>query len=252
MSFFRLETLLTLGLAAKALALALALVLAWPLVEAAVEPVQAQEEAQKEQAGEEKAPAEGQEGKEGQEGQEEAAKQPEPPAFDPQVIALIEQKREEIKLEEERLAQQKADLQRLKEEVDKRIAEYKKVQVALEELVKTEQKKRRERIMQLVKVLSNMRPESAAAVVEKLDDQMAVDIFKLMQSRMAGKVMGNLKPRQAARISEMLAQYQQAQQAGALAERAVTGGMPQPPPGGGAAPPPLPQANPQAPAAEGL
>ena len=233
MKLFRLETVLTLGLLVKAGALALALLLAWPLVDAAVEPVQAQEEAQGEKAQAENQAAEG----------EKAQETPVAPAFDPQVIALIEQKRQEVKLEEERLAQQKADLARLKEEVDQRIAEYKKVQTALEELVKTEQNKRRERVSQLVKVLSNMRPEAAAAVVEKLDDQMTVEIFKLMQSRIAGQVMGNLKPGQAARISEMLAQFQQAQQAGMLAERAVAGGMPPMPPAGGAAPPPPPLPN---------
>ena len=56
----------------------------------------------------------------------------------------------------------------------------------------TERQERRKRIVQLVKVLSNMRPDAAGAVVSKLDDQMAVEIFSFMQSRQAGKVMAAL------------------------------------------------------------
>ena len=133
-------------------------------------------------------------------------------------------------LKQAQVERERKDLEKLREEVNTRIAELKKVQTVLEQLVSTEQSQRRKRLQQLVKVLSNMRPPSAAAVVEKLDDQMAVEIFDLMQSRMAGKVMGNLKPEQAARISELLARRKEAQKAAQIAGQAAAQGAQAPPP----------------------
>jgi len=236
MRIFRLQTLLTVGLAAKALALVLALVLAWPLLwPAEVTPVQAQEKKQP-PAGEQPAPQKKAEPKDAAEkpaadqkqaaegeaaDQEAAAEKPAEPSFDPRVLALIEQEKEQVALEKERLAREREDLLKLRKEVDARIAELKKVQDALAKLVAAERKKRRQRVLQLVKVLSNMRPPSAAAVIEKLDDQMAVEIFSLMQSRIAGKVMAQIKPDKAARISVLLARRKETQKAAALARQAA-------------------------------
>jgi flagellar motility protein MotE (MotC chaperone) len=66
-----------------------------------------------------------------------------------------------------------------------------------------------------------MRPEPAARVVEKLDDQMAVEIFKLMQGRLAGKVMANLNPQQAARIGALLTKDKESKKAARLAREAA-------------------------------
>lgn len=151
------------------------------------------------------------------------------PEYDPTLMKLIEQKRAEMGQEEARLAQERQELEKLRKEVNQRITELKKVQDALSELITTEKKQRRERIQRLVKVLSNMRGPAAAAVVEKLDDQMAVEIFSLMQARQAGKVMSNLKPDQAARIGELLARRKASEKASKVASQAAAAGA-QPPP----------------------
>lgn len=162
---------------------------------------------------------------------------PIPDKLDPRVIGLIEQRRAELVAEEDRINRQREELNKLRADVDTRIEELKKVQVVLEELVKTEQTQRQDRLTQLVKVLTSMRPASAAAVVGRLDDQMAVEVFSRMQSRAAGAVMGALKPEQAARISEMLTRTREAQQAARIAEQAAAQGAQPPPPAQAPAPP---------------
>lgn len=228
------RTVLTMGLAVKLMAVIIALFLAWPLVNSAPQLAVAQEKAAPEDqkndpAGEQKDDAvDKDQNKDEEEEDEEPLPEKPAPESNPALINLIETKRAQLAEQESRLAQDRQDLEALRTEVNKRIAELKKVQKALEALVKDEQKQRRSRVRQLVKVLSNMRGPQAAAVVEKLDDQMAVEIVSMMQSRKAGALMSNLTPDQAARISELLARQQAASQAGRLASDAAAGGA-QPP-----------------------
>lgn len=148
--------------------------------------------------------------------------------FDPRIVQLIEQKRADLAVEESHLAHERQELEKLREEVGNRIDELKKVQGVLEDLVKAEQNQRAERVQQLVKVLSNMKPDAAGAVVAKLDDQMAVDVFSKMPPRTSGKVMATLPPEQAARIGELLTRQQQAREAAKLTGAAAAAGT-QPP-----------------------
>ena len=158
---------------------------------------------------------------EGAEAGKAPAQEAPPTGVDPRVMALIDQQRERLALEKAELDRERQELTKLKADVTKRVEELKKVQTALEALVKAEQEKRKERVMQLVKVLGNMRPASAGAVVAKLDDRMAVDVFRLMQSRIAGKVMAALDPEQAARISKKLARDKETRTAERMAEEAA-------------------------------
>jgi flagellar motility protein MotE (MotC chaperone) len=212
----RAQTLLTVGLVVKLGAIMLALILAGPLATPGPQPVQAQEakaadpeKKDDKAAGEEKEKGEmagaasavskrqkqaKETEKSAQDYQEAKPTATKAPEYDPTLMKLIEQKRAELGQEEARIEVERKELEKLRGEVNQRIAELKKVQDALNELVTTEKKQRRERNQRLVKVLSNMRGPAAAAVVEKLDDQMAVEIFSLMQARQAGKVMSNLKP----------------------------------------------------------
>lgn len=227
MRLVRLQTVLSVGLAVKVLALLLAIIITGP--EVAVGPVEV--------AAQVKAPAAT------PAAAKPAARQATPPpmpaatvndrpqSYDPRLIKLMEARQQEIAREEARLARERKELQKLRAEVSRRIAELKKVQVVLEKLVKDEKTKREARIRQLVKVLSNMRPDAAAAVVAKLDDRMSVEIFSRMQSRQAGKLMAALKPIQAARISILLTKQQEARQAAQVAAKAARQGA-QPPPAG--------------------
>lgn len=208
-----LENLLTAGLIIKGCALVFALVMVGPPIAQGPATVEAQEQ----QPAPGDAPAEEAQGGEAQPAEGEAAPADQPPPFDPRVLRLLEEKRAQLALEEQRLARERKELEKLRAEVTQRVAELKKVQGVLEKLVKEERNQRQARIQQLVKVLSNMRPDSASAVVAKLDDQMAVEIFNRMQSRIAGKVMAGLEPEQAARISVLLTRQQEANEAARLA-----------------------------------
>lgn len=223
MKLARLQTVLSVGLAVKVAALLLALVLTGPLFSSGPTPVAAQQAAPAAPAKPAAAPADPLAAPK-LSGAHEADKT----SYDPRLIKLMEARQAEIAAEEQRLARERAELEKLKADVAKRIAELKKVQTVLEKLVAAEAKERQARILQLVKVLSNMRPDAAAAVVGKLDDRMAVEIFTRMGSRQAGKLMAALNPEQAARISVLLTKQKEAAEAAKVAATAAGQGA-QPP-----------------------
>ena len=143
------------------------------------------------------------------------------PQYDPRLIELLEKKQQSLALEEERIQRERQELENLRKDVNNRIEQLKKVQAALDDMIDKQNKQRQERITQLVKVLSNMRPEPAAEVIAKLEINMAVEVFRRMQSRTAGKVMAALKPDKAARISTLLTQQEKAANAAKVAKEAA-------------------------------
>jgi flagellar motility protein MotE (MotC chaperone) len=243
---FSLQNLLMVGLLVKAFALVVVLTFTWPVSKEPPTMVLAQaagqgDEITKAKGGGEapdepvKKPPQNQEGKDaagqeakGQPAEAGADQGGDKEVLDSRITSMIEQKQRELALAEERIQRERSELNKLRIEVNNRIAELKKVQAALEQLVVTERQERRKRIMQLVKVLSNMRPNSAGAVVAKLDDQMAVEIFSFMQSRQAGKVMAALDPEKAARISLLLTRKKQAEEAARVAGEAAGNAAPKP------------------------
>ncbi len=255
----KLRAILTVGLMLKALALLA--VVAWPLFSSQPEPAEAQEAkpaaaSAKPATPQAKAPAAtkadpsapakaaADPAQAPEPGEKEAAVEG---GVDQRVLSLLEQQRAELAVEKIRIERERKDLEALRNEVNQRVEELKRVQAALDDLVGAERQKRKERVQQLVKVLANMKPAAAAAVVTRLDDQMAVEIFQLLQSRIAGQVMANLEPKQAARIGVLLARHKETQEAGALATQAAGDLAPAAP----AAPAPAapPEAAPEAPAA---
>ncbi len=218
------ERILTVGLILKVVALLLAVVISGPELSYGPAVVAAQEAEKTEEA----AKAEEGEAKEGEAKQGEAKEgeaQEEPPSqaakYDPRLIELLEKKQQSLALEEERIQRERQELESLRKDVNNRIEQLKKVQAALDDMIDKQNQQRQERITQLVKVLSNMRPEPAAEVISKLEINMAVEVFRRMQSRTAGKVMASLKPEKAAQISTLLTQQEKAANAAKVAKEAA-------------------------------
>jgi flagellar motility protein MotE (MotC chaperone) len=55
-----------------------------------------------------------------------------------------------------------------------------------------------------VQFYANMKAEKAAALIDKLDEGVVVDVFAQMPSENAGKILSFVHPEKAARISQRL------------------------------------------------
>lgn len=121
-----------------------------------------------------------------------------------EALGGLAEKQRQLEAREKELEQKQRQLETLQAEVDQKIATLEKLRQEFEAQVAAEKARHDERIKHLVSVYSNMKPQAAAAVIEKLDEEIAVEIFRQMRGRDAGKILAFITPARASRISEML------------------------------------------------
>ena len=106
------------------------------------------------------------------------------------------------------LTQREQALEALMKEVDAKLAKLQemeaKIQRMLEQANAIQDKKNRH----LIDVYSNMKANKAAAVLETLDERIAVKILAGMRGRQAGEILTFVNAKKAARLSEALTKMQ--------------------------------------------
>jgi len=123
-----------------------------------------------------------------------------------ELLRGIEEQKRSLAAQEVALERRRTELEALQTDVDQKIETLKKLKAEFELQMAAEEKRHNERLKHLVGVYSNMKPQAAAAVMEKLDDEIAVQIFRQMRGRDAGKILANINPTRASRLSEMLSE----------------------------------------------
>ena len=106
------------------------------------------------------------------------------------------------------LTQREQALETLMKQVDEKLAKLTemeaKIQRMLEQANSIQDKKNRH----LIDVYSNMKANKAAAVLETLDERIAVKILAGMRGRQAGEILTFVNAKKAARLSEALTKMQ--------------------------------------------
>jgi flagellar motility protein MotE (MotC chaperone) len=122
---------------------------------------------------------------------------------------LLERQREELHRREERLLQHEAEVEALASDVEARLDRLARLQEEVKEelrvLLAEKDKRKNKQIKHLVEVYSSMKADKAAGLINRLDEQVVVDIFAQMPSESAGKILSFVEPEKAARISQRLA-----------------------------------------------
>jgi flagellar motility protein MotE (MotC chaperone) len=147
-----------------------------------------------------------------------ADKTPCPECPDPAKVVLegLEEKRAAIAMDQERLDQEKKRLETFKEEIDEKLAKLDALKQQIDaDLARIEQKKTEQEIQKqaafdakmnrLVKMYSGMKPKKAAAIVDKMDIEVAKQIFSRMGETSAGQILAFVDSERAAKISERIA-----------------------------------------------
>jgi flagellar motility protein MotE (MotC chaperone) len=121
------------------------------------------------------------------------------------LLEMIERKNQELKKREKELLLKEKNLQLLEEKV---LSDLQKIEEALarsEEMVGIKKDLIEKNVKGLVKAYSNMKPVQAAALLEDMDQGIAIIIISRMKSRIAGKVLGAMNTKIAKGISEKIA-----------------------------------------------
>lgn len=136
-----------------------------------------------------------------------------------EVMVLMEQleaKRLQLKDEEERIKQERTQLEQLKRDIDLKLDELTAVQAKIDaslaqqaekeaQAQKTQDEAEAAKVKQLVKVYSSMSPKKAAEIIDKLDMNVVYDVFSNMKGEAVGQILTFVSGERAAEITERLA-----------------------------------------------
>ncbi len=149
---------------------------------------------------------------------EETTKTPCPECPDPAKVVLrgLEEKKTMIDKQQKTLEQERKELDLFKEQIDEKIENLTALKKQIEEdLALLEQKKTQkemekeaeyeEKIGRLVKMYASMKPKNAAQIVDKMDLEVAREIFIRMREASASEILAFVDSEKAAKISERLA-----------------------------------------------
>lgn len=128
----------------------------------------------------------------------------------PEEVALfnsLEERKKQLDLKEAELKKLEEELHNQKVELEKRLAglEQLRTQIGnqLQERVNTDA----EQVDKLVSFYSSMKPQTAAKVIEKLNEDLAVEVLKKMKKKEAAEIMNMIESEKAQRLSEKFAGY---------------------------------------------
>ena len=121
------------------------------------------------------------------------------------MIESIEKKNRELKRREEELHLKEQQLKVLEEKIRADLAKIEEALARSEEQLGIQNERIRDNINALVKAYSSMKPDEAAALVEALDENLAIKILAGMRSKVAGKILSRLDVKTAKNISEKMA-----------------------------------------------
>ena len=132
------------------------------------------------------------------------------------VLRGLEEKKIGIDKQQKAMEQEKKELDVFKEQIDEKIESLTSLKKQIEgDLVLLDQKKTQkekekdaeyeEKIGRLVKMYAGMKPKNAAQIVDKMDLEVAQEIFMRMREASASEILAFVDSEKAAKISERLA-----------------------------------------------
>lgn len=123
------------------------------------------------------------------------------------LFTQLEQRKSELDQREENLKKLEVELKQQQEDIKKNLAELRKIRTKISQGLEQKIEKDEEKVDKLVAVYSNMKPQQAAKVMEKIDEELAIRVLAKMKKKSAAEVLNLLEPEKAKRLSEKYVGY---------------------------------------------
>jgi flagellar motility protein MotE (MotC chaperone) len=136
----------------------------------------------------------------------------------PYIDQELEDKKALLAAEEARLNLERQSMEQLRSDIEDRLAELKQVQAAMEAVanisgqqaeaideIKTSLEERQAKVLQVSKIIGQMKPAAGASVITMLRNDLAVEVVSKLSPRIAGRIMNAMPPEKAAIISALMA-----------------------------------------------
>ncbi len=122
------------------------------------------------------------------------------------VEQLLEKEKELVE-REKRIVELEEKLQQAQGEMDKKLVQLDQMRREIASKLETRVNADEESVDKLVGVYSNMKPQSAAIVISKLDENLAISVLKKMKKQDAGSILNFMDPQKAKVLSEKYSGY---------------------------------------------
>lgn len=120
------------------------------------------------------------------------------------MLKLVEKKQTELKDKESFLKQEEKRLEALKKDVDERIEKYTKILTQIENLLKKIEQVKEQNFEHIVKTYETMPPDEAAQRLSSLDEELLVKIILNMKPKKAAAIMALMDTKKAASITQSI------------------------------------------------
>ncbi len=121
------------------------------------------------------------------------------------VYKALKDKHVALEKKERDLARLEEDLQQQRVEIEKQLLELKEMRRTISSKLDSKVMADQESIDKLVGVYSNMKPQNAATIISKLDEQLAIKVLSKMKPQNAAAVLNFVEPQKAQTLSEKYA-----------------------------------------------
>lgn len=119
-------------------------------------------------------------------------------------LGLLEEREKRLNAKEEEIRKEEETLRMLKLGIEEDIKRYATIKSEILDDLMQLDKEREKRFNRLVKIYELMSPGEAALRLIKMDESTAIKLISMMKEKAAGKILGQMEPSRAARISEKI------------------------------------------------
>jgi flagellar motility protein MotE (MotC chaperone) len=134
------------------------------------------------------------------------------PALTEKEIAVLEklsQRRDALDAREREIDLRANLLAATEKRIEAKLGELKKIQAEIASLLKKHDSEQQAKLKNLIKMYENMKPKEAAAIFEKLDLAIVLDVIEGMRVQKSGAVLAQMDPSRAEKVTAALAQRRQ-------------------------------------------
>jgi flagellar motility protein MotE (MotC chaperone) len=125
------------------------------------------------------------------------------------VLQSMQERQAHLEEREQQLARREEELRLLHQRIEEKLALLSVLRKEVGALMEEKEAFEEKRFEHLVKVYEGMKPEEAALLFERLNEDTAVKMLFRMKEKKVGQILGFIKPEVAVKLSERLAAQQQ-------------------------------------------
>jgi len=130
-------------------------------------------------------------------------------AKDINYFRMLEKKEQVLDAKEEQLKKLESNLQIQKEELVVKIKELQQMRADISNALKNKVDTDKATVDKLVQVYANMKPKSAAKVLETMKKELAVKILQKMKKKNAAAILNVINAKRAENLTELIAGYEE-------------------------------------------